>query len=357
MTGEVTLRGRALEIGGSRSSQPAAYRAGLREVIFPRQTKRISATSPTRCAPTWRSPSSPTWMMSSASRSCRASGVATETLSALFADHPPPRTGASRWQHRRRPHRRRPHRRRPHRRRPHPPAARAERAELPPTSVPPVLALQTPGWSSPFRSPSAPSPWRVLRHGRRGDAFRPRRARFGFQGAIPKNQPRLAPASVARWRERLTPHDLMEEIARSGFRNALERQLATLFTDGLDHDTGALAGIIPADSLPAVEHALHEFLTRFVNDLPFRERMVARLVLTDRTVEKIVEALERPIGRRRDGSRPIPRSGWLVHCRRPFGPGSSSRSRPWSSAFTFRRWSSARCWRWARSASKSSSAV
>ena len=51
-------------------------------------------------------------------------------------------------------------------------------------------------------------------------------------------------------------------------------------------------------SLPAVEQGIQDFLTRFVNDLPFRERMVARLVLTDRTVEKkIVEALERPIGR------------------------------------------------------------
>ena len=52
-----------------------------------------------------------------------------------------------------------------------------------------------------------------------------------------------------------------------------------------------------AEILPAVEQALQDFLTRFVNDLPFRERMVARLVLTDRTVEKIVEALEHPIGR------------------------------------------------------------
>jgi uncharacterized membrane protein YheB (UPF0754 family) len=128
--------------------------------------------------------------------------------------------------------------------------------------------------------------------------FRPRRPRFGFQGAIPKNQPRLAHSIGRTVGERLlTPHDLMEEIAKSGLRDALERQLATLLTDALDHEHGALADIIPADLLPAVEHALHEFVTRFVNDLPFRERMVARLVLTDRTVEKIVEALERPIGR------------------------------------------------------------
>jgi uncharacterized membrane protein YheB (UPF0754 family) len=128
--------------------------------------------------------------------------------------------------------------------------------------------------------------------------FRPRQRRFGFQGAIPKNQPRLAKSIGRTVGERLlTPHDLMEEIARSGLRDALERQLAVLLTDTLDTEHGSLATIIPSDLLPAVEHAIQDFLTRFVNDLPFRERMVARLVLTDRTVDRIVEALEKPIGR------------------------------------------------------------
>lgn len=128
--------------------------------------------------------------------------------------------------------------------------------------------------------------------------FRPRRRRFGFQGAIPKNQPRLAHSIGRTVGERLlTPHDLMEEIARSGLRDALERQLALLLTDALDHEHGPLSSIIPAELLPAVEQAVQDFLTRFVNDLPFRERMVARLVLTDRTVEKIIEAMQQPIGR------------------------------------------------------------
>jgi uncharacterized membrane protein YheB (UPF0754 family) len=128
--------------------------------------------------------------------------------------------------------------------------------------------------------------------------FRPRRRRFGFQGAIPKNQPRLAHSIGRTVGERLlTPHDLMEEIARSGLRDALERQLAVVLTNALDQEHGPLTELLPAELLPAVEQGIQDFLTRFVNDLPFRERLVARLVLTDRTVERIVEALERPIGR------------------------------------------------------------
>ena len=176
--------------------------------------------------------------------------------------------------------------------------------------------------------------------------FRPRQRRLGFQGAIPKNQPRLAKSIGRTVGERLlTPHDLMEEIARSGLRDALERQLAVLLTDALDNEHGSLATIIPSELLPAVEQGMQDFLTRFVNDLPFRERMVARLVLTDRTVEKIVEALEQPIGR--PGRWLPPDTARAPRPRRSHprsGPGSSSISRRWSSDSACRRWSSARCW-------------
>jgi uncharacterized membrane-anchored protein YjiN (DUF445 family) len=89
--------------------------------------------------------------------------------------------------------------------------------------------------------------------------FRPRRKVLWFQGAIPKNQVRLAKSVGKTVGERLlTPHDLLEEIKRSGLKDALDDRLIALLTELLETERGPLRDMLSESSRPSVEGTLNE---------------------------------------------------------------------------------------------------
>jgi len=151
--------------------------------------------------------------------------------------------------------------------------------------------------------------------------FNPKERRFGFQGAIPKNQARLAKSLGRTVGERLlTPGDLQSELGRPEFRVAfqarLEDVIATILTSReplidkvppavVTALEGATTSYLPVamTKLGAflgqpttrlkVRTALHGMLHRFVDDMRFHERIFAKLMMTEKKLDTVLDAIER----------------------------------------------------------------
>jgi uncharacterized membrane protein YheB (UPF0754 family) len=87
--------------------------------------------------------------------------------------------------------------------------------------------------------------------------FRPYEQTFGLHGAIPKNKARLAKTIGKTVGERLlTPADIVEELQRSGLREAIEAKLADVAVEALERDRGPLRELLP----PAVAAELERLI-------------------------------------------------------------------------------------------------
>ena len=61
MTGEITLRGKVLPVGGIKDKVLAAYRAGIRVIALPVENEKDLDEIPKKSAKRWSSSSSTTW--------------------------------------------------------------------------------------------------------------------------------------------------------------------------------------------------------------------------------------------------------------------------------------------------------
>jgi len=150
--------------------------------------------------------------------------------------------------------------------------------------------------------------------------FNPKKKKFGFQGAIPKNQARLAKSLGRTVGERLlTPGDLQSELARpellAAFQSRLEDVIANMLTsrDPLIDKVppavvtaleGATTAYLPVAMTklgaflgqPAtrvkLRSALHSMFNRFVDDMRFHERIFAKLMMTEKKFDTVLDAIE-----------------------------------------------------------------
>ncbi|MFQ6046612.1 MAG: DUF445 family protein [Gemmatimonadales bacterium] len=130
----------------------------------------------------------------------------------------------------------------------------------------------------------------VLTAARRG-AIRERVEQWVSDGARSTELERTIAAWFDRQFERLS-HDktpLLERLPRD-LVAALERAIAGYLPVAIDRLSALLSD---RDARARLQAALHELFERFVRDLLLHERIVARLVVTERTFERLLDNFER----------------------------------------------------------------
>jgi uncharacterized membrane protein YheB (UPF0754 family) len=87
--------------------------------------------------------------------------------------------------------------------------------------------------------------------------FRPYERTLGLHGAVPKNKARLAKTIGKTVGERLlTPADIVEELQRSGLREAIETKLTEVAIDALERDRGPLRELLPPAIVAEIERLI-----------------------------------------------------------------------------------------------------
>lgn len=121
------------------------------------------------------------------------------------------------------------------------------------------------------------------------------RWRIGFfQGAVPKNQPRLAAAIGRTVGSRLlTPEDLTSTFSEGEFREAFDQRLAHLVDEVLNRERGSLRDLIPPGVMEDLEVLIEEGIERglaqleeYIDSERFEEAVARR---TDDIVEAVAD--------------------------------------------------------------------
>src|SRR5690606_37972798 len=88
----------------------------------------------------------------------------------------------------------------------------------------------------------------------------------------------------------LKPERTFEQLLPQGLVAALERAIAGYLPIAIER----LGGMLDDPGARAkVEQVLHELLDRFMKDLKFHQRLVAALLITPETVDRVLKAVER----------------------------------------------------------------